>query len=228
MDTGPKKIMLGVAIVSLAVGYGLGSLVTGQARWQAGMKAGAKEKQAEMSQMLVSSGLLPPDLPTDTITGKISATSGDIMTIEVENLNANPFSAPSPALRKVKINPDSIIEKIERKSSEQYEKDINEFNEAERDFRNKINQGLEAKLPKPVSMFVRKEAKASDLAPGLFVQVKSEDGDIRITESFTASSVEIRDTPFDTRIGAPSEIPPGALMIMPEDLIPQQEGVPTE
>ena len=195
-DKGPNKKIIGAAVLSLAVGFAAGSLITGEARWRQGLQTGAEQKQEEMASILSGSGLLPPELPVNNLPGKIISVNGNTLTLEVENLNTNPFSAPSPATRTVTLAPDAAIIQLMRKPQAEFDEEQSAFFAAEQEFVSNLDNGIEAEPPVPPTPYRQEKLALSDLTPGMFVQVTSTD-DAREAAAITATSLSVRDVQFD-------------------------------
>ena len=117
------------------------------------------------------------------IKGVVTNVNGDEITVKIEPVE--PLADPKFDVRKVSVSDDTKIFLLENKSSEQINKDQEEYN---KQLQTVLKTGGD--FPIPVDPYIRKEVGVESLTPNIYIAVKT-DRDVREELNFQASEIEI-------------------------------------
>ncbi len=182
----------------------IGGYVLGTSMGQkAGYNQGATETTSALKAKLQTSGIIPPQVETHQLTGKVTAVRADGFDIEVSPMAQNPFAASAPAKRAITVSATTKFSALVQRSPA-------EMDAAQKDFfaaMQKVTGKAGEVPPAPPTPFTTKEAKLSDLSDGVTVTVTSA-AEISKAASFAASDVSIQPTPSGAAVLPTPGTPP--------------------
>lgn len=206
-----NKMLLATAVLMLVIGYAAGS-VMGSGQYGLGGKDCSSETaiRAEYTKKLTDAGLIPPVMPTKSLSGTVTAIDGKMLTVEVGDLNHNPFLAATPKVRQVTVADDAVIKSLKSADMEDFQKAQAAFNRKQATYMAALGKGGKAvEPPTAPSPFEEKVIELGDLKVGAMITVSAAD-DVRNAPSFTATSVQVNE---DAIIIMPAAATPAAPVV---------------
>lgn len=185
-------IVVVAAILSLGVGgyvgYSLG-VRSSDAQFKAGHAAGWDEAKKKVA----STGIFAAGLAMTTLSGTIEEIKSDSLIVRVPQLVRNPLAEPAPLLRTIVIGKDTKIVATVPKSPAEQQKQMDDYNEAQKKFSDALMSGQKNVTPPPTppAPYSEKELKLSEIEKGASVVVQSAD-DVTSAESIVAVSIRIQ------------------------------------